>query len=180
MLDKHGYSDLSKITCKLCGLALVLVSNVEFAADSNDQQMPPLPRPQENIVHNTATVLEGNNVENDGEDGGAELVTDVVNEGEHRGPQKLTVRPDKFHKSMGKNAEVSVPLKAIVLLAPIKVKYPNTYKQMRGRFIVEDVKTCTGTSLDFPKILLFFLFSPYSNHNKLKITLQIQSIKSIM
>ncbi len=100
--DKRSYSDLSKITCKLCGTAPVLVSHVEFAADSNDQQMLPLPRPQENVAHDTATVLEGNNADKDSEDGGAEFVTDVGNEGADGGPQKLTVRPDKFHKLLGK------------------------------------------------------------------------------
>ena len=52
----------------------------------------------------------------------------------------VTVKPKRLHKKMGKFAEVSVPLKSIIPLNPIKTKYANTYKQTRTTFIVQDLK----------------------------------------
>lgn len=97
------------------------------------------------------------------------LVTEKVNEGapavavenktsaEFPG-REVTVKPNHFNGKLGKNAEVSVPLKSVVPLQPIKNKYPNTYKQMRCKFIVSGIREFEMGKDEKRKWTMFLMF----------------------
>ena len=49
-------------------------------------------------------------------------------------------RPKRMNQNMGRNVIVPVKLKNVLLLSPIKDKYPNNYREKRCSFIVGGIK----------------------------------------
>ena len=148
---KRGYDDLNQILCKKCGPGPESTTTAPEPATGNDEEMPPPPATEEENDDVVATVLAGDDADNIGQAVGALLEAEPANQDEQDGAgntenqeerdgRKLKKKPPQFNSRLGKNAEVSLPLKSLLPLAPIKEKYQNTYKQKRSRFIVEDVR----------------------------------------
>ena len=138
--DKRGYSDLSKITCAACGPGPTSTTTREIAAAPDEEENPPPPPPDGNVVDAVATAVADDNDDEAGEVAEAVLMADTeeqINQEQPENPENseqvegraVKEKPTRFNGKLGKNAEITAPLKSVLPLEPIKVKYPNTYKQ---------------------------------------------------
>ena len=149
--DKRGYSDLSKIPCAACGPGPTSTTTRENAPAHDEEENPPPPPPDGNVVDAVATAVADDDDDEAGEVAEAVLMADTeeeINKDQPENPENseqvegraVKEKPTRFNGKLGKNAEITAPLKSVLPLEPIRIKYHNTYKQKRCSFIVQDVR----------------------------------------
>ena len=170
---KRGYDDLNDIRCDNCGPAVeniaqsATVSRLEYVAIAQ------LERTHEDNDTIDCTAIESSDSNYSEVNSDMDVEVEIIAEGgdgddENVDFESKTVvdKPDRMHKKMGMNAAVSVPFKALVPLAPIKEKYPNSYKQNRGKFIVKGIRSYDTGKNDLEKWTVFLLLEWTANQLK--------------